>query len=374
MKIVVNTRFLLAKNLEGLGWYTLEVVQRLVRLRPDDEFIFLFDRPFDPRFVFEKNVRPVVLFPPARHPLLWWIWFEIAVARFLKTEKPALFFSPDQFLCLASKTPTILTCHDLLTLRFPKHNPWLTQLFYRHFFPKYLRRADQIIAISEATKRDILALVDINFSKITVAWNGCRDGFKPLQPIEIQSIRAKFADGQPFFFYAGAIQPRKNVARLIQAFDRFKSRSNSPAKLLLAGRFAWKSGDVKTAFDEAVFKNDIQLLGYLDAELLPKLMAAALALVFVSEAEGFGLPLLEAMHAGVPIITSNTSSLPEVAGDAALLVNPFSVEKIAAAMQQLAENQRLAADLVERGHRQKLLFSWDAHAATVSEMMGKLVT
>ncbi len=373
MKIAINARFLLpGGQMEGLGWYSHEVVRRLVALRPDDEFTFLFDRKHDPKFIYGKNVRAVELFPPARHPFLWWIFFEVSVKNWLDRNRPDVFFSPDQFLSLAAKTPTLLTCHDLLALEFRGQVPRVAQLFYDRFFPKYLRRAGAIIAISEATKSDILKFSGIEKSKIRVVPNGCREGFFPLQPVDVQQVRDEISGGQPYFFYAGAIQPRKNIARLVEAFDLFKKGKNRQHKLLLGGRMAWQSGDVGRAVEAAEHRADIHFLGYLDEGKLPKIMAAAAVFIYPSLAEGFGLPILEAMWAEVPVITSDRSAMAEVAGGAAFLVNPFSIDEMAEAMAELVDNQSLVADFVEKGRARRQLFDWDNHARAVGEMIDVL--
>nr|HQU58994.1 glycosyltransferase [Saprospiraceae bacterium] len=141
MKIAINTRFLLAGKLEGIGRYTYEVSRRLVQQQPGDEFIFFFDRPYDPEFCFGPNVQPVVLPPPARHPLLWYVWFEWSIAWALKHYRPDVFFSPDSYLSLRSATPTVLTVHDLAFEHFPEQVPALVKRYYRHFMPRYCHRA-----------------------------------------------------------------------------------------------------------------------------------------------------------------------------------------------------------------------------------------
>jgi glycosyltransferase involved in cell wall biosynthesis len=371
VKIAINARFLLPNRLEGIGWYSHEVLRRLVEMRPDDTFIFLFDRPFDQQFIFAKNVRGVVLSPPARHPILWWVWFEISVRFWLKKNRPDVFFSPDQFLSISSKTPTILTCHDLLAIRFPAQVPLSARFFYQHFFPKYLKKAAAIIAISETVKADILEITGIDSVKITVASNGCRAGFSPMQLVDIQQVRTENTNGKPYFFYAGAIQPRKNIARLIEAFDLFKTTTHQPHQLLIGGRMAWQTEDVQRAFDAAKHRADIQILGYLPEKKLQVLMAAAETFVFVSLAEGFGLPILEAWHAEVPVITSNCSAMLEIAGKAASLADPHSVEDIAAAMTQLAENESVREYFIEKGRARREEFSWENHAQTVSDLIEK---
>ncbi|MFQ5447367.1 MAG: glycosyltransferase family 4 protein [Saprospiraceae bacterium] len=372
MRIAVNTRLLIKGKLEGLGWFTHEVVKRLVEQHPEDEFIFFFDRPFGREFAFAENVTPVVLFPPARHPVLFYLWFEWAVAGALKKYRPDVFLSPDNFLCLRTGMKTTLVTHDLAHVHFLEQLPFLQRKYYQFFAPKFNRRANSIVTVSEYTKEDIVRQYDIPPEKIAVACNGCRDIFRPLGKDQVQEVRDQYAGGQPYFFYIGAVHPRKNVHRLIRAFDDFKTKTGAPVKLLIGGRFAWKAGEVLAAFKASAHQADIHFLGYLDETELPKLMAAAYACTYVSLFEGFGVPLLEAMHCEVPLITSSVSSMPEVAGDAGLLAAPRSVTEIAAAMQQLWQNPHLCTKLVAAGKKQRQKFTWQRAANVVYENLKKI--
>ena len=365
MRIAVNTRFLLPGKLEGLGWYTHELLRRMVLAHPEDEFIFLFDRPFDPAFVYAPNVRPLVLFPPARHPVLWYLWFEWAVPRALRQQRAEVFFSPDSYLSLRTRVPTVLTVHDLAPLQHPEQVPGWPRAYYRYFLPRFIHRATRLIAISAYTRAAILACTEAPPERIQVVHNGSREGFVPLPEAEKTLVRAQFSAGQAYFFYTGAIHPRKNIPRLIRAFDRFRASSQTPVRLLLAGRFAWQTGEVKTAFEAARYRSDIQFLGYVPEADLKRLMASALALVYVSLSEGFGLPVLEAFHAEVPVICSSTTALPEVAGPAALLVDPVSDSAIAEALQQVWENEDLRLELIARGRLQCQAFDWEQAAQAV---------
>ncbi len=367
MKIAVNTRFLLKNKLEGIGLFTQEILLRLVEQHPELEFIFFFDRPCDPAFVFGKNVLPVVLFPPARHPFLFLWWFEWSVAVALKKYRADVFLSPDNFLSLCTKVKTVLVTHDLAHAHFPSQLPFFHRLYYQIFAPKFNRRADRIVAVSEFTRQDLVARYGIPPEKIAVACNGCREIFRPLSEAEKHSVRERYSDGKPYFFYVGAVHPRKNVHRLIAAFDQFKTATGSSAKLLIAGRFAWKAGAVADAWRAARHQPDVQFLGYLDDLEVAKLMGGAFALTYVSLFEGFGVPLMEAMHCDVPVITSNVSSMPEVAGEAGLLVNPESVEEIATAMQRLWQDEHLAKKLVAAGGQQRQLFTWQKAADVIFE-------
>lgn len=359
MRIAVNTRFLLKNQLEGIGWFTYEVAKRLVQQHPEHQFIFFFDRAYEPEYIFGSNVHPVVLFPPARAPLLWRWWFELSVPWALKKYKADVFLSFDGYCSLRAKTPTVVVTHDVAYLHMPDQIPQKILRYYQKYTPRFLQRAERVVTVSEYSKTDILQHFQIPSDKIGVACNGCKPEFQPLKDIDKQAVKLKYAEEQEYFLYVGSIHPRKNVHRLIQAFDQFKTQTQSPVKLLIGGRFAWQTGEVKDAYDRSEFKNDISLLGYVSEEELPKLTGAALALVYVSLFEGFGVPLLEAMHCDVPVITSNVSSLPEVAGDAALLVNPYEVSEIATAVQKLYENSALRQDLIEKGKTQREKFTWE---------------
>jgi len=368
LKIAINTRFLLKNKLEGIGRVTFEIVKRLVRDHPEDEFIFFFDRAFDRAFIFADNIQPVVLQPPARHPILWYCWFEWALPTALRKYQPDVFLSPDNYLSLKTSIKTVMITHDLAHLHYPDEIPLLTKKFYDYYVPKYIEKAHRIISVSAFTKADIIKQYGTPANKIQVIHNACTAQFQSLDDQTKLEIKATYAAKQDYFFYIGSINPRKNIQRLIQAFDQFKAKTNSPMKLLLGGRLAWQSGPVKETFDQARYKSDIELLGYIEEATLPKMIATAKALVYVSLFEGFGLPILEALHCETPVITSNTTSMPEVAGDAALLVNPKSVEEIALAMEHILDPQ-LAKELIEAGKQQRQKFNWDKSAQEVYEVL-----
>lgn len=367
MRIAVNTRLLLKGQMEGIGWFTYEVLSRLTTAYPEHEFFFLFDRPYDPSYVFSKNVTPIVVSPPARHPILFYLWFEWRLPAVLTKLQADVFLSPDNFLSLRSKVPTVLVTHDLAPFHFPEQITPLQRWYYQHYLPKFNRRAEKIVAVSSYTKQDIVRQFGIADSKITVACNGCREVFRPLSEKEKQTVRDAFANGKPYYLYVGAVHPRKNVHGLIRAFDLFKQNTGADAKLLIAGRCAWRASEALSAWIASSCKEDIHFLGYLDHDKLPALTGAAFAASYVSFFEGFGIPLLEAMSCAVPVITSNTSSMPEVVGDAGLLVDPFQPESIANAMQQLWQDPNLYLQKATAGVEQNKKFSWDRAADIVYE-------
>ncbi len=372
MKIAVNCRFLLKNKLEGIGWYTYEVVKRMVTQHPEDEFLFLFDRPFLPDFVFASNISPIVVHPPARHPVLWWSWFEIGVTAALKKHKPDVFLSPDGYLSLRSKIPAVMVTHDIAHVHYPKQVPWLVRSYYNHYVPKFLHRANHVVTVSHFTKADIKEQYGIDSDKMTVAPNGCRPNFQPVDSKTKNNIRQKYADGHEFFFYLGAVHPRKNLERLLTAFDQFKQQTATSLKLLIAGRLAWQTKAVQTLWRSLPSRNDITFLGYVPEEDLPKIMGSSLALIYVSLFEGFGLPVLEAMHCEIPVVTSNNSALQEIAGEAALTVAPSQTEEITHAMIRIYQDAPLRQELVEKGKNQRKKYNWDNTADILYKVCRKI--
>ena len=172
MKIAVNTRFLLKDKLEGIGIYTQEIFSRVVQLMPEHEFYFLFDRPFSEEFIFAKNITPLIVSPPARHPFLWYWWFEKSVPKVLKENNIDLFISPDGYASLNTSVPQIITIHDLGFEHFPMHTPFLVRNYYKYFTPKYCKKASKILAVSQFTKQDIAERYGIDKQKIEVVYNG----------------------------------------------------------------------------------------------------------------------------------------------------------------------------------------------------------
>lgn len=373
MRIAINARFLLHGKIEGIGRYSYEIIQRLVAMHPEDEFILLFDRPYHEDFIFGKNVTPVVLFPPARHPFLWYLWFEFALPKALQQYKADVFFSPDGYLSLRSDVPTLMTIHDIAFVHFPDIIAGWVRKYYHYFTPKFLEKAQKIAAVSEFVKQDVIEYYGIDTQKIITTYNACQPIYQPLDDSKKAIILNKYSDGKPYFFFVGAIHPRKNIHRLIAAFDQFKKQTASDFKLLIAGRFAWQTGDIKTAYEQATHQADIHFLGYVSESELPDLMGAAFALTWVSLFEGFGIPLLEAMHCDIPIITSDCTAMPEVVGAAAITVSPTDAAAITAAMSALYHDAALRNSLIAKGKLQRLKFSWEHSAAAIYDALKTIV-
>lgn len=364
MRILVNTRFLLPDKLEGIGLHSYEILKRIVRDHPEDHFIFCFDRSYSKDHMFGPNVTPVILRPPARHPVLFYWWFERMIPQAFKRHQADLFYSPDGFLSL-SKTvrKSLLVIHDLAYLHYPDQIKWSERQYYRHFMPKFIARADHIVTVSKTTQHDLITHFPNSRSKTSVVYNGVRDF------TDFDSVADNSLDETRYFIALGAIHPRKNITNLLLAFDQFKMKTDNNIKLKLVGRMAWKVHEIQATLQQMKHQEDVHLTGYVDDHALLNLMRGSLGLVYVSLFEGFGLPIVEAMKLGVPVITSDRSSMKEVAGGAALLVDPMAPVTIADAMARLSQNKDLAEKLQEQGYKRSKAFSWDKSAREIYGLM-----
>lgn len=364
MRIAVNTRLLLKDKLEGIGWVAYETLRRIVVAHPEVEFYFFFDRACDPKFVFADNVKPIVLFPPARRSLLFVWYFELSVTRVLHKIKPDLYFSPDGYMSLRTKTPSVIQFHDLNFEHFPNDMPKKYLWHYKTFFPRFAKKAKRIVTVSEFSKQDIVDCYHVDPEKIDVVYNGVNEIFAPIAEAEQIEIRNRYTGGNPYFMFVGSLHPRKNLARLFTAFDLFKSQNPTDVKLVIVGEKRWWEGPIAEAYNAMRFKDEVIFTGRLSAEDLHKVTASALASVYVSYFEGFGIPILEAFKCNTPVITSNVTSMPEVSQDAALLVDPFSEASIAEAMSEIMD-ENVRKELIEKGRERATDFSWDKAAEAI---------
>lgn len=375
MKIAVNTRLLIDGKLDGIGWYTFEVLQRMVKNHPEVEFIFFFDRTYLPDFVFEKNVTPVVLSPQARHPILFRIWFNRSVKKALKKHQPDLFWSPDGYLSLTTDTPQVATIHDLNFEHRPQDLKKTSRKFYRKYFPLFAQKSKHIITVSNYSKNDLVKRYKMAASKVSVIYNGVSTAYHPPDKKSQESTRNEWTNGAEYFFFIGSLHPRKNINRMLLAFDQYKKDTGSTDRLILAGNpYDWTT-TMEQTYQNMVYKEDVLLTGRIPQKRAVELMGAAKALLYVSLFEGFGMPILEAFQAHTPVIAGNNTSIPEVAGDAAFLIDAKEVGELVAAMNAMQETET-REKLIAAGIEQLNHFSWDktaeqtfeilAHAATIS--------
>jgi glycosyltransferase involved in cell wall biosynthesis len=371
LKIAVNTRLLLKNKLEGIGWFSYETLKRITTQHPEHQFYFIFDRQFDESFIFSGNITPVVIPPQARHPILYYLWFEKSIPRALKKIQPDLFFSPDGYLSLSTPVKSMQVIHDLNFEHYPDDLPYPERTFYRHYFPLYARKACRIATVSEFSKRDIINQYHIGAEKIDVVYNGANERYQPISDSEKFLVRAKYSGGLPYFVFVGALHPRKNLVNLFRAFDLFREESGINMKLLIIGQKKWWTKQIKETFEKMKYNQDVDFCGRLDPVELNRVISASTALTYVSYFEGFGIPIMEAFYCEAPVITSNVTSMPEVAGDAAILVDPFSVRSICEGMIKIATDPGLSEKLNEKARIRRQVFNWQRTADLLWHSMEK---
>jgi glycosyltransferase involved in cell wall biosynthesis len=359
LKIAVDTRLLLKDQMDGLGLFTEGSFKHMVKKHATTQFLFIFDRPPHPDFIFAKNVTPIVIAPQARHPFLYVIWYGYALKRLLRKLKPDVFVGTNGMVPLNTSTKTLSVIHDLNFEHHPEHIPFLIRKYYCNYFPKFAKQANRIATVSQFSKKDIVDTYHIDAAKIDIVYNGPNEEFKPISDVEKTEVQHQYAEGKSFFLFVGTLHPRKNLIHLFKAFDAFKSQTEADFKLLIVGRKMWWTTEMENTFQNLTFKSDIIFTGRLPEQELYKITASAHALTYVPIFEGFGIPLVEAMSCGVPVITSNVTSMPEVVEDAGILVDPFSIEEITNAMLRIYSDNTLRKELILKSKIQAKKFSWE---------------
>jgi glycosyltransferase involved in cell wall biosynthesis len=258
---------------------------------------------------------------------------------------------------LKPKCKLIITIYDLLPYVYPDSYGFLTSFRFKKILPKTVDVVDKIITISEHAKNEIITHLGVPEEKIKVIPLAANENYVPLSDEKINEIKLKYNLNYPFIFYVGGLAPNKNVNNLIKSFYKVK-KLRIPHKLLLAGEKRLKYNSTFELIEKLNLQNDVIFTGYVPDEDLPGLYNAADLFVYPSLYEGFGLPPLEAMQCGTPVITSNTSSLPEVVGDAGIMINPYDVDELANKMYEVLTNEDLGNELSKQGIERAKLFSW----------------
>ena len=366
MRVGVNSRLLLKDKLEGIGYFTLKNLERLTRNHPDCEFVLFFDRPYDRDFVFAKNVKPIVIPLPTRHPMLWHIYFEILLPIYIRLYKIDVLFSPEGYVPTRVKSPMLCTIHDI---NFEHDKTYIGNRVYQrymeYFTPRFAKSANAVLTVSEFSKQDIATTYQIDENKIFNVESSANEDYITYSKEENERTRERYSNSCPYFYFVGSLQKRKNLTNLFRAFDLFKDKTQSNVKLLIVGSKKWWKGEIEDTFNAMRFRNEVVFTGRLPLEEVNRIASASIGLVFVSFFEGFGVPPLEAYRSSTAVITSNTSSMPEIAGEGALYANPYDVESICEAMIRLYSNPLLREELIRKGQEQAKKYSWDKTAELV---------
>ena len=305
------------------------------------------------------------------------LWTHLRLGWEVAHHPPDLLFVPAHVLPLWTRPPALVTVHDLGYRYFPEAHP-LGQRWYLEWSTRHnARRATIILADSEATRADLIRHYGTDPDRIVVAYPGLDPTLAPARdPQRIARTLARYGIRRPYLLYLGTLQPRKNLVRLVEAFARLQSRLDPDDRglsLVLAGRRGWLYDGLFRRVRTLGLEGRVLFPGYVDDADKAALLSGALAFVFPSLYEGFGFPVLEAQVCGTPVVCSDRSSLPEVAGDAALLVDPMDVEALAAALYRVVTEPGLRATLIERGWANVRRFSWESCAQAVLEVMGRVL-
>ena len=348
---------------DGIGWSITHLVQHLLRTGSSHTFVLFTNLPVEAiRTEFQDAPNLKVVAVRAQR---YTVWEQIALPRAIKAERPDVFHSPLGLPLLCS-APGIATIHDLCFLTHPETFTSRMRLYFRVFLPLAARKARIVATDSLASKKTLMELLRVPEGKIRVVPNGIAEDFKPVRdPDAIARVREKYRLPERFILYVGTIEPRKNVLRLLQAYQRLWKSDRVEEKLVIVGKRGWLSQHVFEFLETSGVKDRVVYPGYVARQDLPVVYSASTAFIYPSLCEGFGLPPLEAMACGVPVVASNTSSLPEILGSAAYLVDPLDVDGLAGAIRQVLTDGRLQAMLRERGLERTSLYHWDTAARRV---------
>jgi glycosyltransferase involved in cell wall biosynthesis len=350
----------------GIGTYVRNLLRHLSRLDHDTEYV-LICRDTDCATVeeFGDNFRAVPETAPS-----YSLREQLRIPLDLRREGIDLFHAPHYVLPPLTPCKSVVTIHDCIHLRFPQYLPnRLAYAYARSSLWFATHRSNRVLTVSEASKRDILRYYRVPENKIDVIYNAIDERFgEAPAPDEVERVRERYQLNDPFVLYAGNIKPHKNLERLIEAFHTLRRDGLDSVKLLIIGDEISKYATLRRAVHKYKLHKHVRFFGFVPDKTLAVLYRLAGVFVFPSLYEGFGLPPLEAMASGTPVITSNVSSLPEVVGDAALLIDPYDPDAIACAMRRVLTEPALREDLRQRGFQRVKEFSWDRSVRRVHEI------
>ncbi|MCX7785255.1 MAG: glycosyltransferase family 4 protein [candidate division WOR-3 bacterium] len=371
MKIAIDA--LAAKSLyHGMGNYVFNIIKHLSRLSLSNHFL-VFKRPN----LFSEYNLTNVCFKEIKLPLpLRILWEHLCLPSKLKKEEVDLFWGPSNFLPPRKVCLYVVTIHDLSSFTLPETYSYLRRRYYQEIITTSVRLSDFIITDSEASKRDMLTYFNMAKDKIRVIYCGLNEiFFNPPSQESWQVIKNKYHLPEEYLFTLGVLEPKKNTTRLLLAYAQLKNNLSFLPPLVIGGsrRYGWKNSSLFRMVKELCLTDSVIFTDFIEQNDLPLIYANARIFVFPSLYEGFGLPVIEAMACGVPVITSNTSSLPEIAGDAAIFVNPYDVNEISQAIKQVLTNEHLQNELREKGIENAKRFSWKNTASGVLEVLEKVL-
>ncbi len=357
------------RHQSGIGYYTENIIRSLIELDQNDEF-FIVANLFATNTPSKVKISPtaknynykLIRFLPGK------VWNQLIKRRVLPPVNMLLKDTPDVMvnfdfvrLPVSKKVKTLTVIHDLAFLHYPEFVQSRNLARLKKFVPLAIKKSDRIVAVSEYTKSDIVKSYKVDPQKIDVVSNAVNH--KVFFPQQLKSsVKKKYGLPDNYILFIGNIEPRKNILGIIEAFGKLPAPLQAQHPLVLVGGKGWNDEEIKSALNSTGAKAHITMVGYVDDEDIAQVYAGAQIFVFPSFYEGFGLPVLEAMASGTPVITSKVSSLPEVGGDAVLYVDPKKPSTIAEAMKKLLQNKELQKTLIKKGLAHSKQFSWEQSA------------
>lgn len=370
MVIAIDLRSIQRGTFSGVENYTLSMLEQLMRSDRDNRYVLFYNglKPVQTEELRFLNTTVVSRRIPNKLLAASTTFLRQPHFSKLVGEFDVLFMPNLNHVVLQPGKKLVVTVHDLSPVVLPEYYDIKRRLWHWSVgFRRTLARADKIIAVSEYTKKELVDVLGLDANKITVVYQGIDHArYKPqLEQSRLRDVRNRYGLPGEFILYVGTLEPRKNVDGLLKAWDAMETK----VPIVIAGKPGWKYGNIFKMAQKSSRRRLIQFLGFVPEADKPYVIKLARALAFPSIYEGFGLPVLEAMAVGTPVVTSSVTSLPEVAGDAALLVNPYNTDELTFALEQLVTDEHLREQLITKGLQRAQDFTWDKTAAETLKVL-----
>jgi len=372
MRIAVDARLLQSSEMPELSEFTKEVFTRLAEQRTQHQFIFFVDSAFSGSITFSQNVTVVAITPAPTNILLYKWWYDIKLTLALKRNKADIFVATYGLGSLTTSVPQVFIIRDLAFLRKKNYFPYSSYSFYKKFTDGFIKKAKAVVTLTDFIKDELVSRYKLEKDVIETVGRGVNVSYKPITWEEKEQIKERYAAGCEYFIFANSIH-RSNLLNTLKAFSIFKKWQKTNMKLFITGNFDEASKKELQKLVNYKYRNDVIVKEELPASEKPAVVAASYAMIFPSFYEGFGTPVLEALQSGVPVITSESSSMSEIAGDAALYINPSKPEDIAEQMKKIFKDEQLGSKLIEAGIQRAALYSWDKTTALFWKVIEQVV-
>ena len=385
MKIAIDALPIMSQK-TGIGYYTHHLISQFVTIAPDDDFYLcdvLFESPFctivklgnDLSNAYQFIRISKVPFPFVTFTRFLFFIQQKLIGKAPKIEEMDIFFGPNYRGIFKESMRTVITIHDMVHKYFPETIGGENLKYLTNKLPNIAKKAHCVITDSESTKNDIIKLLNVPEEKVKVIYLGVDGVFKPLIDTKaLASVKKRYGLPEKFILFLGTIEPRKNIQGLMKAYAKLCEETSFNHDLVLAGDIQWKSGGLKNLIKDLRFVDRVRFIGYVDETDLANLYNLADIFVYPSFYEGFGLPIIEAMACGVPVVTSNTSSLPEIAGNAAVLIDPHSIDDLAQGIKRVLSDNELRQNLIRSGLERAKLFTWEKCAREIMKVFKELLS